>query len=200
MSAVTSIETLEALYDAVPPRALQKVVSHLTPRYQEWINASRFLILSTVGPEGTDASPRGDDGPVVHIADNKTLHLPDWRGNNRLDSLKNIVRDGRVSLMFMIPGCNNVVRVNGHAFISTDSTLTEKFDKNGKHPRTVITITVQEAYFQCAKALMRSRLWASDDESQAVPTAGDFVRELDETFDGQAYDKGYADYAKPRMW
>ena len=200
MDTIDSIEALEALYDAAVPAALTKVASHITPLYREWIEASRFTILSTVGPEGTDASPRGDDGPVVRIADAKTLHLADWRGNNRLDSLRNIVRDPRVSLMFMIPGCTNVVRVNGNAVLTADPALTVTFEKDGKRPKTVIVTTVDELYFQCAKAIMRSKLWAADSQDVRVPTAGQFIKEMSAGFDAAAYDSGYPEYAKERMW
>lgn len=200
MTPITSIEELETHYGPANPASLQKVQAELTPKYHDWISASRFVVLSTVGPEGTDASPRGDDGPVVAIADKKTLLLPDWRGNNRLDSLKNIVRDDRVSLMFMVPGSNNVVRVNGRAVLTADEDLRNRFDKAGKTPATVIVVTIEELYFQCAKALMRSSLWTSEDESDRVPSAGDFIKEINEGFDSKAYDDGYADYAKPRMW
>ena len=200
MAVIDNIPALEALYDAPMQTALDKVQDHLTPLYKKWIDGSRFLILSTVGPEGTDASPRGDDGPVVKIQDPKTILLPDWRGNNRLDSLRNIVRDPRISLLFMVPGCKNVVRVNGKATLSTDVGLLAQFDKSGKAPTCIISAAIDEVYFQCAKALMRSALWASGDESANVPTAGEFVRERIEGFDAQAYDAGYADYAKDRMW
>ena len=147
-------------------------------------------------------SPHGEVGRTisVRIVDESTLWLPDWRGNNRLDSLRNIVEDGRLSLMFMVPGSNNVVRVNGTAELTTDETITARFEQKGKHPRTVIVVRVAEVYFQCAKALMRSRLWESGDESDSVPTAGDFIGELQAGFDARAYDEGYADYAKDRMW
>ena len=200
MQAIKSIEELEAVYGTVSAAAVDKVLPHLSPLYQKWIGASRFMILSTVGPSGTDASPRGDAGPVVRIVDESTLWLPDWRGNNRLDSLRNIVEDGRLSLMFMVPGSNNVVRVNGTAVLTTDETITARFEQKGKHPRTVIVVRVAEVYFQCAKALMRSRLWESGDESDSVPTAGDFISELQAGFDARAYDEGYAEYAKDRMW
>ena len=200
MEIVKSIEALEDLYDPAVPKALEKVATKLTPSYRQWIDHSRFLVLSTVGPEGTDASPRGDDGAVVLIKDDSTLLLPDWRGNNRLDSLRNIVRDGRTSLMFMVPGCNNVVRVNGTAVLTAEHSVTDQFNKAGKRPKTVIAVTIHEVYFQCAKALMRSKLWLSDDESSRVPTAGEFLREMNETVDANAYDDGYEEYAKPRMW
>ncbi|MEM7721035.1 MAG: pyridoxamine 5'-phosphate oxidase family protein [Pseudomonadota bacterium] len=199
MPTIDTLDKLEALYDAPVTRSLTKVTPRITPLYREWIGACKFCVLSTVGAEGTDASPRGDDGPVIHIADDKTVWLPDWRGNNRIDSLRNIVRDPRVSLMFMIPGANNVIRLNGTAILTTDPQLTGTFEQAGKHPKLVIVITVGELYFQCAKALMRSRLW-SDDPRTKVPTAGQFVKEQDAGFDAETYDTGYAEYAKPRMW
>jgi PPOX class probable FMN-dependent enzyme len=200
MQPITDMKTLEELYGDPVPTAIAKVTGQMTPMYRQWIEASRFLILSTVGPEGSDASPRGDDGPVVRIVDDKTLLLPDWRGNNRLDSLRNIVRDRRVSLMFMVPGCTNVVRVNGMAVVTADDTLTGSLEKTGKRPKTVIVITIDAMYFQCAKALMRSALWTSDDESDRVPTAGQFVREFKDGFDAASYDAGYPAYARDRMW
>ncbi|NKB51427.1 MAG: pyridoxamine 5'-phosphate oxidase family protein [Rhizobiaceae bacterium] len=200
MNKITTIDELEALYEDAVPAAFTKVATEITPKYRQWIEASRFVVLSTVGPEGTDASPRGDDGPVATIIDDKTLQIPDWRGNNRLDSLRNIVRDGRVSLMFMVPGCNNVVRINGSAVLTDDPKTTQSFSKNGKLPRTVIAVTIHEMYFQCAKAIMRSAIWNGEDESSSVPTAGEFIKEMKSDFDGRAYDDGYAEYAQPRMW
>jgi PPOX class probable FMN-dependent enzyme len=199
MQRIDDIAELEALYDRPSRLALLKVVTALTPGYRRWIAASRFCILSTVGPEGTDATPRGDDGPVVRIVDDETLWLPDWRGNNRLDALRNIVEDGRVSLMFMIPGNSSVIRVNGTAVLTADKAVTESFEKDGKHPSTVVVIRVGEVYFQCAKALIRSGLW--DGVAPAdVPSAGDLLKERDGSFDAEDYDKGYEAYAAPRMW
>ncbi len=200
MKAIGTLEELEQIYGEPIAASLKKVCAVLTPNYRKWVEASRFLVLSTVGPEGTDASPRGDDGSVVRIMDEKTLLLPDWRGNNRIDSLRNIVRDKRVSLMFMVPGSNNVVRVNGTAIITADDMLLKQFEKNGKHPRTVVVVTLEEIYFQCAKALMRSKLWGVGDESADLPTAGDFVKEQQADFDAKSYDSGYEEYAKTRMW
>ena len=200
MSTVDSIEELEQLYQKPVPTSLAKVADRVTPLYKQWIEASRFLVLSSVGPEGCDASPRGDKGSVSAIIDDKTLWLPDWKGNNRLDSVRNIIRDGRVSLMFMVPGCNNVVRINGTALITTDENTIKQFEVEGKTPTTVIVVTVGEIYFQCAKALMRSALWSSNDESEHVPTAGEFIREADNGFDAETYDSGYVENAKDRMW
>ncbi|MEM9623340.1 MAG: pyridoxamine 5'-phosphate oxidase family protein, partial [Pseudomonadota bacterium] len=116
------------------------------------------------------------------------------------DSLRNIVEDGRLSLMFMVPGSNNVVRVNGTAFLTTDESATLTFNQRGKNPRTVIVMHVGEVYYQCAKALMRSRLWQAEDESAQVPTAGQFIKEREAEFDAESYDAGYAEYAKDKMW
>lgn len=199
MRIIEDIATLEALYDRPVPTSLSKVANHLTPLYRRWIGAARFCILSTVGPEGTDTTPRGDDGPVVRIIDERTLALPDWRGNNRLDALRNIVRDGRVSLMFLVPGSLNVVRVNGRAVLTDDPGLTESFEQAGKHPKTVVLVTLHEVYFQCAKALMRSGLWSRDDQA-GLPTAGQFLAEQDPSFDAEPYDLSYPDDAPKRMW
>ncbi|MEM8813979.1 MAG: MSMEG_1061 family FMN-dependent PPOX-type flavoprotein [Pseudomonadota bacterium] len=179
MQIISDVRRLEDLYGPPVPLALAKVAAELTPWYREWIAQSRFMLLSTVGPDGTDVSPRGDDAAVVRIVDSKTLMLPDWHGNNRLDSLRNIVADGRVSLLFMVPGCNDVVRVNGHAVLTADDDLTATFERKGRIPKTVIVITVKEVYFQCPKALALARLWSGEDESARVPSVTDFVRELE---------------------
>ncbi len=199
MRTINDVAQLDTLYGEPVKASITKVTPVLTPLYRKWIDAARFVILSTVGPEGTDASPRGDDGPVVRLVDERTIWLPDWRGNNRIDNLRNIVRDPRVSLMFMVPGCNNVVRVNGTAVLTDDPEVTTTFEQRGKNPKTVIVIQTQEVYFQCAKALMRSGLWSRDD-SEGLPTPGDFVKAVDPDFNGAAYDSGYAEYAKGRMW
>lgn len=200
MRTIDTIEELEAVYETAVPGAITKVVTQMTPLYRQWIEAARFVVLTTVGPEGTDASPRGDIGPVVRIAEDGTLLLPDWRGNNRIDSLRNVVRDGRISLMFMVPGCNNVVRVNGTAALTADPTITSQFEQNEKNPKVVIVTTIGEMYFQCAKALMRSELWTSEDASASVPTAGQFLKEVQNDFDAESYDEGYPAYAQSKMW
>lgn len=200
MTPIKTLAELEAIYGKPVPRSIEKVVTTMTPHYRAWIEASRFVVISTVGPEGTDASPRGDDNSVVEILDDQTVLLPDWFGNNRIDSLRNIVRDERVSLMFMIPSSTNVVRINGIAIVTTDPATCARFEKKGKLPRSVVVMSIGEMYFQCAKALMRSGLWQGLGSDTKVPTAGDFVKERDALFDGKAYDDGYAEYAKPRMW
>ncbi len=154
-----------------------------------------------MGPEGTDGSPRGDEGPVVAVLDPQTLALPDWLGNNRIDSLRNIVRDGRVSLMFLIPGALNALRVNGTARLTADPDLRARFDRAGKQPRTVIVIRIAEVYSQCARALIRSALWTSGDQSAGLPTVGDMLREITEGgIDGRAYDADWPGRAAQTMW
>ncbi|OIQ31157.1 MAG: pyridoxamine 5'-phosphate oxidase [Alphaproteobacteria bacterium MedPE-SWcel] len=201
MEFITSIDDLTALYGTPAAPALRKVAGQMTPLYRKWIMASRLCMLATVGADGTDDSPRGDDGPVVLELDPGTLALPDWYGNNRLDSLRNIVTDGRVSLMFLVPGSNNVIRVNGTARITTDAALMAKFSKNGKLPRTVIVIRIAEIYGQCARALMRSRIWTSGDESGDLPSMGDILAEQTAGEEGgDAYDKAWAPRAAETLW
>jgi len=201
MDAIKSIEDLEALYGTPGAPSLRKVARQMTPLYRKWIMASRLCMLATVGPEGTDDSPRGDDGSVVLELDPGTLALPDWRGNNRIDSLRNIVRDGRVSLMFLVPGSNNVVRVNGTAIVTADPDLLQRFDKAGKLPRTIIVIKIKEIYSQCARALMRARTWTSGDESEGLPSVGDILAEQTAGEEGgRAYDEAWAPRAAKTMW
>lgn len=162
--------------------------------------SSRLCVLSTVGPDGTDGSPRGDDGPVVTELDPQTLALPDWRGNNRLDSLRNIVVDGRVSLMFFVPGSNTVVRLNGTARLTTDPQLRGRFEKANRLPATVIVIRIGEIYTQCARALMRSKLW-SQTETADLPTVGEILGEMTQGEEGGApYDDAWHARASKTMW
>ena len=201
MSKIATLDDLHALYGPPVPASLWKVVTELTPLYRQWIEGARFCVLSTVGDEGTDGSPRGDDGPVVQILDdNKTLLMPDWRGNNRLDSLRNIVRDPRVALLFMVPGTKTTVRINGRAHLSTDPDLIARFEQRGRHPTCVIVIEIVECYTQCAKALMRSGLWERDDGDR-VPTAGQIMVEVtDGGYGGGNYDATYEERAIPKLW
>jgi len=200
MDYVTSVAALETLYGDPAEASLRKVATRLTPSYRRWIMASRFCVLSTVGPGGTDGSPRGDDGPVVAVLDETTLALPDWRGNNRMDSLRNIVEDGRVSLMFMVPGSTTVVRVNGTARVTLDAGLRARFQRSGRQPRSVIVIRLAEVYTQCARALMRAGLWAGA-PAPDLPTAGDILAEVTEGgIDGADYDAAWADRAARTMW
>lgn len=200
MKYIDDIASLEALYGTPGQPSLRKVADHLTPLYRKWIMASRFVVLSTVGSEGTDGSPRGDDGPVVLELDPQTLAMPDWRGNNRLDSLRNIVADGRVSLMFMVSGSNTVVRVNGRARLTADDALRARFEQKGRQPATVIVIRIGEVYTQCARALIRADLWSRDD-AEGLPTPGDILAEVSKGEEGGAvYDAEWPARAARTMW
>jgi uncharacterized protein len=178
---ITTTEQLASLYaDAPYGPALIKEVDHITPQYRKLIEAAPFVVIATSGPEGLDCSPRGDPPGFVRVIDEKTLVIPDRRGNNRIDSLRNLVRDPRISLLFLIPGVGETMRVNGRAKISTDPKLTETFAINGKMPKCVLLVTVETAYFQCTKAIIRSKLWdpASKVDRKTLPTPGSIIAEL----------------------
>jgi len=201
MEFITTIEALEAQYGTPGDAAMRKVADRLTPSYRKWIMASRLCMVSTVGPEGTDGSPRGDDGPVVLELDERTLALPDWNGNNRIDTLRNVVRDGRISLMFLVPGSNNVIRVNGTGRVTADDALRRRFERQGKLPRTVVVIAITEVYSQCARALMRARTWSAGDESAGLPTVGQMLSDVTEgEVGGEAYDRAWPERAKASLW
>ena len=203
MSIIRSVEELQALYGGVSEASVAKVTAALTAEYRQMIETSPFLALATVGPEGMDCSPRGDLGGVVRIEDDRTLLLPDWRGNNRIDSLANIVRDPRVALMFLIPGSGNAMRVNGRATIETNPDLLASFAVEGKAPRTVLVVEVQEIYFQCARALIRSALWKPESlvDPKLLPTPGQILAELSASrVGGEEYDRTWGDRARKTMW
>jgi len=197
---IETIEELEALYGTPKAASQVKVASQITPSYRAIIEAAPFVALATVGPEGTDCTPRGDQGQVVFIEDNHTLALPDWRGNDRLDTLRNVVRDGRVSLMFMVPGSTMIVRVNGRAKISAHADKLSQYGKAGKLPRTVMLIKIEELYFQCARAVMRADLWNTEN-TPPLPSAGDILHEMTSgEFEGKAYDKSWPERAAKTLW
>ncbi|SHH91248.1 pyridoxamine 5'-phosphate oxidase family protein [Marivita hallyeonensis] len=201
MRRIETIADLETLYGPPVPAALSKVADHLTPMYRRWIEASRFCVLSTVGAQGTHATPRGDVDPVIRVTDPSTILLPDWRGNNRLDALRDIVEDPRVAFLFLIPNCKTTVRVNGRAYLTDDADLRASFEKKGQRPATVIVTEVSEAYTQCAKALMRSGLWDNAPVPADLPTVGDILADMtDGGVGGPDYDRGYEERAIPRLW
>jgi uncharacterized protein len=199
---ITSIDGLRAIYGDVSEASVAKVTTVLTPEYRHMIEIAPFVALATVGPEGLDCSPRGDLGGVVRVGDERTLLLPDWRGNNRIDSLINIVRDPRVALMFLIPGSTTTMRVNGRAVISAEPSLLQSFEMDGKHPRTVAIVTIDEVYFQCARALMRSELWNADRfvDPKALPTPGQLLKAAKADFDARTYDREWPERAAKTMW
>jgi len=204
MHEITTVEALEALYQPQPvPASTVKVTDRITPHYAALIQASPFIALATVGPEGLDCSPRGDLPGFVRIADPRTLMLPDRRGNNRIDSLRNIVRDPRVALLFLIPGSGTTFRVNGRATLSADPALLDSFAVDGKPPRTVTVVTVEEAYFQCARAIVRSGLWKSEShvDPASLPTPGAMLAAVTAgEVGGETYDREWPGRAAKTMW
>src|SRR5271169_5347592 len=203
VSIIATVEELEAIYGFPGESSTVKVADRVTPSYRVLIDKSPFAALATCGPEGLDCSPRGDLAGFVRIHDEKTLMMPDRRGNNRIDSLRNIVRDPRVALLFLIPGSGNTLRVNGRAHVSADSELLASFKMEGKAPRTVIVMTVDEIYFQCARAIVRSDLWNPDKrvDPKSLPTPGQILASMsDDKVGGDSYDKEWPERAKNSMW
>jgi uncharacterized protein len=189
---IHTISELESLFDVVGEVSIRKEVSYLHPAYQAMITASPFAILATVGPDGLDVSPRGDPPGFVHIQDEHTLLLPERRGNNRVDSLRNIITDSRVALFFMIPGIGETLRVNGRARISIDPDLLRRFAMQEKLPKCLLEISVETVFFQCARAIQRSKLWGgiSEEVLKSVPTPGAIIQALtDSKIDGAVYDQ-----------
>lgn len=189
---LTTLEQLEAIYGLPLERAVRKEIAFLNADYQAMVRASPLVILSTVGPDGMDGSPRGDSPGFVRIVDERTLALPDRPGNNRIDSLRNIIQDPRVALLFIIPGIGETLRVNGRARISAEPELLDSFAVQGKPARTVILVDIESAYFHCSKAIVRSDLWNPERflERSALPSAGTILKRLNgEQFDADRYDR-----------
>lgn len=194
---------LEALFGASPPAAILKELDHISDHYRTFIEASPFVILATSGPEGLDCSPRGDPKGFVRVVDSKTLMIPDRKGNNRVDSLRNIVRDPRVALLFLIPGVGETMRVNGTAKISTDPELCNSFTMQGKVPACVIVIKAERVYPQCQKALVRSKLWDPDQHISRsdLPSMGTMIEAISKgEFDGRTYDANYPERLKQTIY
>jgi PPOX class probable FMN-dependent enzyme len=203
MSIVATINELEAIYGFPGETSTAKVADRVTSSYRALIERSPFAALATCGPEGLDCSPRGDVAGFVRIHDDKTLMMPDRRGNNRIDSLRNIVRDPRIALLFLIPGSGNTLRVNGRARVSVDPDLLASFEIDGKAPRTVVVTAVEEVYFQCARAIVRSDLWNPDKrvDPNSLPTPGQILAEMsDNRIGGDEYDRAWPERARRSLW
>jgi uncharacterized protein len=200
MKFLEDLDALHALYGTPAAPALRKEVPALTAEYRALIEAAPFCALATIGPEGLDCSPRGDVPGFVRVLDDRTLALPDRFGNNRIDSLRNVVRDPRVSLMFLIPGCGNALRVNGRARITADAALRESFAVEGQAPRSVAVIAIETVYYQCARAIIRSRLWG-DTPAPPLPTPGRMLAAITAGEVGGAdYDAAWPARAEASMW
>lgn len=203
MAVITSLDELAALYGEPAEPSLLKEVGRLTPAYRAMIQASPFAVLATSGPEGLDCSPRGDQPGFVRVVDDTTLLLPDRRGNNRTDSLRNIIREPRVALLFMVPGTTTTLRVNGRAALTTDPDVLGAFVVEGKAPRSVVVIEVDSVYFQCARALIRADLWnpARFVDASCLPTPGQMLAEASENrLGGEEYDRAWPERARKSLW
>jgi len=203
MKFISSVEELVAIYGQPGEASLVKEIDYIADIYAQFIKLSPFVGLATVADDGIDCSPRGDKPGFVRIADQKTLIMPDRRGNNRIDSLSNIARDPRTSFMFLIPGSNTVLRANGRAKICVDPELLHSFEMEGRTPRSAIVLTVERVYFQCARALLRSGLWdpAAQIKPDQIPTPGEMLAALSfGEVGGEKYDDEWADRAQKTMW
>jgi len=201
--AIDDLDALKALYGEPNPRSLTKETRTLTPAYMVWLERSPFFAIASSGADGLDCSPRGDaTGHLLEVLDERTIAFADRPGNNRIDTLQNIVRDPRVGLLFLIPGINETLRINGRARITTDPALMARFEMNGKQPVTVIVVDVDAVYFQCARALMRSGLWNADAIAgkDDVPTAGQMLKGAEADFDAEAYDANAAARLKGNLY
>ena len=202
-SRITSVETLRARYGAPGENAVVKELDRLIPEYRVFIEASPFLTIASAGPDGLDCTPRGDAPGFVRVVDERTLIIPDRRGNNRVDTLSNLLHDPRVGLLFLIPGIGETIRVNGRAAISTDPDLLESFAVEGQAPRAALVVAVERVYFQCAKAILRSDLWnpAHHRERGSLPSPGRILKACSAgRMDADAIDQAYPERLKATMW
>jgi PPOX class probable FMN-dependent enzyme len=200
---VTTMDQLESMYGEVYPPARVKEIDHVNAHYRAFIEKAPFVALATSGPGGLDCSPRGDPAGFVRVHDEKTLMIPDRRGNNRIDTLRNLIDDPRISLLFLIPGCGETIRVNGRAQISVDPELGKSFVMEGKLPRCVIIVTVERAYFQCSKAIVRSKLWdpATRVDRTSLPTSGTILAGIsDGKIGGPEHDRAYPERLKATIY
>jgi PPOX class probable FMN-dependent enzyme len=200
---IQTIAELEAIYGSPSAIATDKELDHLIPLTMEYVRAAPFVVVATSGPGGLDCSPRGDPAGFVRIADERTLLLPDRRGNNRLDTLRNLVVDPRIALLFLVPGVGVTLRVNGTAQLSTDESLRASFEMDGKLPATVIVVTTNSVYTQCPKALIRSHLWDPERHHGPtdLPTVGEIMTAITSgAFDGAAYDAAYPERVRQTIY
>jgi len=206
MNKISSLEALLEHYEEPVERALWKEIDHINHHYQQFIEASPFLILATYGEKGIDCSPRGDPAGFVRVADKHHLLIPDRRGNNRIDSLKNVVVNKKVGLIFLIPNAGESIRVSGSAEILIDETLCDSFAVQGKPASSVLSVKVDKAYFQCQKAAARSSLWDPSTyiDRKTLPTAGEMAKYFSEqqgvNFDNKAYDANYSEHMKKTIY
>ncbi len=200
---IADVGTLERLYGAPSGAAVEKELDYIHPHYRTLIEASPFVVLATSGPDGLDTSPRGDEAGFVAVEDERTLLIPDRRGNNRVDSLRNIISNPHVALLFLIPGVGETLRVNGRAIISTAPKLLERFGIDGRLPRSVIVVSVDTVFFQCSRAVWRSKLWdpAQQIDRKSLPSLGTIIGDISGArVDPQKYDDGLYERLKASLY
>ena len=200
---ITKLEQFESLYGEKMGASVIKEIDHINGAYRKLIEAAPFVAIATSGPEGLDCSPKGDPAGFVRILDDKTLAIPDRPGNNRIDGFRNIVRDPRIALLFLIPGIGETLRVNGRASISVDPELMQSFSINGKLPRCVLIVHVESAYFHCSKAIVRSKLWdeATKIDRKSLPSTGTIISELSQgKLGGDKYDREAPERIKAQLY
>jgi uncharacterized protein len=201
---VTTMSELETLFSEKPyGPSLVKEIDHISPQYRALIEAAPFVVLATNGPDGLDCSPRGDPPGFVRVCDEHTLLIPDRRGNNRIDSMRNLVNDPRVALLFLIPGVGETMRVVGRTAISTDPEMCMSFTLHGKTPRCVLVVTVERAFYQCTKAIIRSKLWdpTTQVERATLPTPGKILAEItDGKMGGDEHDRAAPERIKQTIY
>lgn len=201
--SITTAAQLAQLFGEVGEASRKKEVSFVHPHYRALIEASPFAVLATSGPDGLDASPRGDAPGFVQVEDDSTLLVPERRGNNRVDSLRNIITDPRVALIFLIPGVGETLRVNGRAGITTAPDMLARFVVQGQLPKCVLVVKVDTVFFQCARAIQRSGLWktpAADARSQ-VPSPGTILQALTASgINGEKYDRELPDRQRATLY
>ena len=200
---ITSIEQLQSLYGEKLPTSVIKEIDHINDGYRKLIEAAPFVAIATSGPEGLDCSPKGDAPGFVRILDDKTLAIPDRPGNNRIDSFRNIMRDPRIALLFLIPGIGETLRVNGRASISIDPDLMQSFAVGGKLPRSILIVHIESIYFHCSKSIVRSKLWeeATKIDRKSLPSTGTIIAELSSgKFGGEIYDREAPERIKAQLY
>ena len=202
---ISSLEDLRKIYPepASDSGQMIKELGALCKPYQNFIEHSPFVIIATSGDEGLDCTPRGDPAGFVRVLDDKHLAVPDRRGNNRVDTLRNLVEDSRIALLFMVPGNKNTLRVNGQARITTNSEFCSSFEMQGKAPQSVLIVKIEQVYIQCAKAIMRAKLWQGFDEAmiKSMPSVGHMLEHITKgDFDGKTYDANYPERVKQTIY
>ena len=199
---IQNLKQLLTLYGQPVETAIIKELDYISDHYRMFIEKSSFVVVATNGLDGLDCSPRGDPAGFVRVQDKKTVLMPDRRGNNRIDSLRNLMHDPRISLLFLLPGLGRTMRINGRATLVIDPQLRQSFAIRGKVPATVVVIEVDRIYTQCPKAVIRADLWNPNQfiNPSELPSSGTMTQALVDSFDGKQYDETYSERLKRTIY